>query len=73
MINVGDLVYYKKNSYTNLIRSASNKTIGIVVGVERSSYWTYEGDHIDKVRVRWGALGEEVVPEVFLEKLTKDT
>ena len=74
MFNVGDLVRFKNKGVVKRNREHPDKTIALVIGIERNVFYTYQGDYDDSVKVRWIPLGkEESMPEFLLEKITEDT
>lgn len=74
MFNIGDLVRFRSEGVVKRHREHPDKTIALVIEVEREVYWSYDGDIDDRVVVRWMPLGEEEsMPEFLLEKVTEDT
>ena len=74
MFNVGDLVRFRDKGVVKRNREHPDKTIALVIEIERNVFRTYQGDYDDRIKVRWMPLGkEEVMPEFLLEKITEDT
>jgi hypothetical protein len=74
MFNIGDLVRFKNKGVVKRNREHRNKTIALVIEIERNVFYTYQGDYDDKIRVKWMPLGEEeAIPEFLLEKVTEYT
>jgi len=72
MFNVGDLVRFKR---TGIVRSRYNpdKTIGIVVRIERNMFDSYDGSKEDLIVVKWMPYDkEERMMEFYLEHLEKE-
>jgi len=71
--NVGDLVKFKDKGVVKRNRMHPDKTIAVIVEVERDVYWTYTGYKDDRVTVHWMPLGKkESMPEFLLEKATEE-
>ncbi len=73
MFEVGDLVRFRSTGVVKRNREHPDKTIALVISVERNVFRTYEGDYDDRIKLRWMPLGkEESMPEFLLEKVTED-
>mgnify|MGYP003139911211 CR=1 FL=1 len=73
MFNVGDLVRFRDSGVFKKSREHPDKTIGLILSIERDAFLTYEGDYDDNIVVRWIPLGtEERLPEFLLEKVTEN-
>ena len=71
MFDIGDLVEFKKSG---IIRSrySPDKKVGIITGIERNMFDSYDGEKQDLIIVRWMPWGkEERVMEFYLEHLAK--
>ena len=74
MFEVGDLVRFRDKGVVKRNREHPDKTIALVIEIERNVFRTYQGDYDDRIKVKWMPLGkEEIMPEFLLEKITKDT
>ena len=74
MFEVGDLVRFRSTGVVKRNREHPDKTIALVIEIERNVFRTYQGDYDDRIKVKWMPLGkEEVMPEFLLEKVTEDT
>ena len=74
MFEIGDLVIFKNKGVVKRNRGHPDKTIALVIAVERNVFYTYRGDYDDRIKIRWMPLGkEESLPEFLLEKVTEDT
>jgi|13_taG_2_1085334.scaffolds.fasta_scaffold152648_1 hypothetical protein len=73
MFNVGDLVKFKDKGVAKRNREHPDKTIALVIAIERDQYWSYTGEMDDRITVQWMPLGkEESMPEFLLEKVTEN-
>ena len=69
MFDVGDLVRFKPSGVSRS-RYNPNKTIGIVVRIERNMFDSYDGSKEDLIVVRWMPWDkEERMMEFYLEHL----
>jgi len=74
MFEVGDLVRFRDKGVVKRNREHPDKTIALVIDVERNVFRTYAGDYDDRIKVRWMPLGkEEAMPEFLLEKVEDNT
>ena len=74
MFEVGDLVRFRNTGVVKRNREHPDKTIALVIEIERNVFRTYRGDYDDRIKVKWMPLGkEETMPEFLLEKVTEDT
>ena len=74
MFEVGDLVRFRDKGVVKRNREHPDKTIALVIEIERNVFRTYQGDYDDRIKVKWMPLGkEETMPEFLLEKITNDT
>ncbi len=74
MFNVGDLVRFRDEGVFKKSREHPDKTIALILSIERDAFYTYEGDYDDNILVLWMPLGkEEHLPEFLLEKVTENT
>ena len=74
MFEVGDLVRFRGTGVVKRNREHPDKTIALVIEIDRNVFRTYQGDYDDRIKVKWMPLGkEETMPEFLLEKVTEDT
>ena len=74
MFVIGDLVKFKSKGVVKASRETPNKTLALVIDIERNVFRTYRGDCDDRIKLRWLPSGEEEsMPEFLLEKITEDT
>jgi len=72
IFNIGDLVRFKKSG---IVRSRlnPNKKFGIVIGIERDMFDSYDGDKQDLIVVKWLPWDkEERMMEFYLAHLEKE-
>ena len=72
-MKVGDLVKQKGAGMAvisnNLMNSLNMNCIGIIIDVEQGVYFSYDGRHRSNVTVKWSNGKEEILPEIYLEKI----
>ena len=74
MFEIGDLVKFRSKGVVKANRETPNKTLALIIDIERNVFRTYRGDYDDRIKLRWLPSGEEEsIPEFLLEKITEDT